>query len=272
MRTFKLLFTALALVGTLSTAHADQKSTPSFVSDGQFKVCSDPSFPPLEFFEKAGDKEPIGFDADVVHALAKYWGVKASFFVTEFTGLLPGLEANRCDAVISGTLITPERTQKLKAVGYLATSNIVIGSSKSTLHLNSLDDLSGQVVAVQSGTNNVKILADLNTRLTAAGKPLATVQTYPKQSDVIQQLLVGRAAASVTQATEFAYRDILNPGQLKTLYTFPEKQIFGVYVRPTGADTQAFEVAFEALRADGTMKAIAEKWKLPAANVELPAQ
>ncbi|MBC3456959.1 transporter substrate-binding domain-containing protein [Pseudomonas mosselii] len=268
MRKILLALSMFAIVSGFGSAYANEMLKPDFIADGEFKVCSDPSFPPLEFFEKAGDKDPIGFDADMVRALAKHWDVRPGFFVTEFTGLLPGLEANRCDAVISGTLITPERTQKLKAVGYLATSNVVIGSSKSTLKMTSLEDLSGQVVAIQSGTNNVKIMSELNNRLAAAGKPQATVQTYPKQSDAIQQLLLGRAAASISQATEYAYRDLLNPGQLQTLYTFPEKQIFGVYIRPIEGNVKALEQALAALRRQGEMKTIAEKWKLPSVNVE----
>jgi len=262
---------ALSLLTALSaTAFAAEK--PAFVSTGTFNVCSDPTFPPLEFFEKTGDREPSGFDADLIRALAKHWGVNARFIVTEFTGLLPGLEAQRCDAVISGTLITEERTKKLHAVPYLSSATIVFGSGKSELTLSSLDDLSGKVVAVQSGTRYVKIMDELNAKLSAAGKTPATVQTYPKGSDVAQQVLVGRAAAGLSQDTELAYRELQTPGQFKTFYSFPEKDVFGAYLRPSPADTQAVQAAVAALKADGTLKALSEKWKLASTNLEVAGQ
>ncbi|BAN47618.1 ABC transporter substrate-binding protein [Metapseudomonas resinovorans] len=270
-RPLKLLALAGLAAATLS-AGAMAESKPSFVSSGSFQVCSDPTFPPLEFFEKTGDREPSGFDADLIRAMAKHWGVKPRFIVTEFTGLLPGLDAKRCDAVISGTLITPERIQKLNAVPYLASSTIVFGSGKGDVKLNSLEDLSGKVVAVQSGTRYVTIMEKLNEQLKAAGKTPATLQTYPKGSDVAQQVLVGRAAAGLSQDTELAYRELQTPGQFKTLYAFPEKDIFGAYMRPNPEDKQAVLDAVAALKADGTLKAIAEKWKLDPANLDTTAQ
>ncbi|MCO6058658.1 ABC transporter substrate-binding protein [Pseudomonas sp. MOB-449] len=271
-RPLKLFALAGLFAATLSGGAMAADGKPSFVSSGSFQVCSDPTFPPLEFFEKTGDREPSGFDADLIRALAKHWGVKPRFIVTEFTGLLPGLDAKRCDAVISGTLITPERIQKLNAVAYLSSATVVFGSGKSDLKLNSLDDLSGKVVAVQSGTRYVTIMEKLNESLKAAGKTPATLQTYPKGSDVAQQVLVGRAAAGLSQDTELAYRELQTPGQFKSLYAFPEKDIFGAYMRPSPEDKQAVEAAVSALKADGTLKSIAEKWKLDPANLETAAQ
>jgi polar amino acid transport system substrate-binding protein len=272
MRTTTISALALSLLAATFGVTASAAEKPAFISSGTFNVCSDPTFPPLEFFEKTGDREPSGFDADLIRALAKHWGVDARFIVTEFTGLLPGLESKRCDAVISGTLITEERTQKLNAVPYLASATIVFGSGKSDLTLGSLDDLSGKVVAVQSGTRYVKIMEELNAKLSAAGKTPATLQTYPKGSDVAQQVLVGRASAGLSQDTELAYRELQNPGQFKTLYSFPEKDVFGAYLRPNAADKQAVQSAIDALKADGSLKAISEKWKLAPANLEVAGQ
>lgn len=272
MRTTPIPAIALSLLAATFGASVNAAEKPAFVSSGSFNVCSDPTFPPLEFFEKTGDREPSGFDTDLIRALAQHWGVKSRFIVTEFTGLLPGLDAKRCDAVISGTLITPERIQKLDAVAYLASATIVFGSGKTDLTLSSLDDLSGQVVAVQSGTRYVAIMEKLNEQLRAAGKTPAVLQTYPKGSDVAQQVLVGRAAAGLSQDTELAYRELQTPGQFKTLYSFPEKDIFGAYLRPNPQDKQAVQDAIDALKADGTLQTIAEKWKLDPANLETAAQ
>ena len=75
----------------------------------------------------------------------------------------------------------------------------------------------------------------------AEGKPLMEIQSYPKQTDAIQQLVVGRADATITQDTEAAFRETAQPGQFKIAYTYPDAQTFGIYYqqgsRAAGGDT-----------------------------------
>src|SRR5690606_37617087 len=107
---------AALLVGAASPAPA--QTAPDFAADG-FSVCVDPTFPPMEFMADAADKEPSGVDIDVARALAALWGVEASFVSMDFAGLLPSLEAGRCDSVISGTVLREYRLKTFNAVPYL---------------------------------------------------------------------------------------------------------------------------------------------------------
>ncbi len=118
-------------------------------------------------------------------------------------------------------------------------------------------------MAVQAGTNYVNILNELNEELQAAGEEGMEIQTYPKQTDAIQQLVVGRADATITQDTEAAFRELAQPGQFKIAYTYPEKQTFGIYYRPDAALGGALEATVEAMRDDGTLAALATTWNLP---------
>lgn len=259
-----LAVTAVAmLVGASYPAAADEIKN-NFATKGEFVVCTDATFPPLEFFEVAGAADPSGFDIDLAKALAKHWGLESRIVVSDFTGLLPGLAAQRCDAVISGVLITPERTKTYDAVPYLATTLVVFTGTQSNLTIETPEDLSGKVVAVQAGTRYVGELEKINVGLKEAGKSPITIQTYPKQTDVIQQVLVGRAAAAVSQDTELAYRELQKPGQLKSIYAFPGEDSFGIYLRQGTGDKELVTVAIDALFKDGTLKNIAETWHLSA--------
>src|SRR3954464_10474003 len=99
------LIAALVVAGTVTAASPVK---------GSFKYCSDPTFPPLESKTTAG--KPVGFDIDMANAIGKVWKVKAKFVETGFTGLLPGLSAKRCNMVISGIFVTPDRTKQFPAV------------------------------------------------------------------------------------------------------------------------------------------------------------
>lgn len=251
-----------ALAASTAVSMAAEEVRPSFVDKGEFVVCTDATFPPMEFFQAAGDQKPVGYDIDVAEALAAYWGVEPRIVVSEFTGLLPGLEAQRCNAVISGILVTEERTKTYDAAPYLGTALVAFTSAKSDLAITDPADLAGKVVAVQAGTHYVEELEKVSAKLKAEGKAEISIQTYPKQTDVIQQVLVGRAAAAVSQDTELAYRELQQPGQLKIVYTFPGQDRFGVYLRRNGDDKQAVEAALAALAENGTLKTITEKWQL----------
>jgi polar amino acid transport system substrate-binding protein len=255
-----------AVMGMSVAAGAAQEASPSaevFGDDGVLTNCVDPSFPPMEYFETQEAQEPIGFDIDLVNAIGERLGVEVTHIPTEFTGLLPALDAGRCDVVASGIYLTAKRLETFDAQPYYNTSIVLLTLADNT-EITSPDDLSGKTVAVQAGTNYVNILNDLNARFQAEGKPLMEMQSYPKQTDSIQQLIVGRADATITQDTEAAFREIAQPGQFKIAYTYPNQETFGIYY-PQGAEQLGAALAetVEAMRDDGTLAGIAETWGLP---------
>jgi polar amino acid transport system substrate-binding protein len=267
-----------AVLGMSVAAGAAQEASPGaevFGDDGVLTNCVDPSFPPMEYFETQEAQEPIGFDIDLVNAIGERLGVEVTHIPTEFTGLLPALDAGRCDVVASGIYLTAERLQTFDAQPYYDTSIVLLTPVDNT-EISSPDDLAGKTVAVQAGTNYVQILNDLNARFQAEGQPLMEIQSYPKQTDAIQQLVVGRADATITQDTEAAFRETAQPGQFKIAYTYPDPQTFGIYFQQ-GSEEMAATLAetVEAMRDDGALAEIAERWNLPVEgtnySTEVPA-
>ena len=266
----------LALLGGIATSGrvgvAAQAATPSpelladIGEDGLLTDCVDPSFPPMEYFEDENAETPIGFDIDLVTEIGRRLGVEVDFVSTEFTGLLPGLEAGRCDIIASGIYLTAERLQTFAAQPYYDSSIVLLVPSDND-DIASPQDLSGKTVAVQAGTNYVSIMEALNEELRAAGQDEANIQTYPRQTDAIQQLVVGRADATITQDTEAAFREKAQPGQFKIAYTYTDPETFGIYYRPdaTGLGA-ALRSTVEAMREDGTLAALAATWNLPEAG------
>lgn len=255
---------AAALIASGGIASAN----PSFTASGKLTVCTDATFPPMEYFAQTGDKEPVGFDVDMMRALAETWKAKLEIVALDFSGLLPGLEAKRCDAVISGIFLNKERLKNFDGVAYLSTASVLVGKGGEKPIANT-DGLSGKTVAVQTGTDFVKWMDEINAGLKAKNKPPAEAQLYPKASDVIQQVLLGRAYAGFTQDTEVAFRDMQNPGKLATVYTFPDRQTFGIYVRREGTNLEEINKAVSALRANGTLAKLIKKWNLAPNQLEV---
>ena len=277
-RRFVAMAIVPAILGITVAASGAQEATPSaeaFGDDGVLTNCVDPSFPPMEYFESQEAQEPIGFDIDLVNAIGERLGGEVTHIPTDFTGLLPALDAGRCDVVASGIYLTAERLETFDAQPYYDTSIVLLTRADNT-DITSPENLAGKTVAVQAGTNYVEILNDLNAELQAAGQPAMDIQSYPDQTDAIQQLVVGRADATITQDTEAAFRETAQPGQFKIAYTYPDPQTFGIYFRQGSEPlAEALAETVEALRDDGTLAEIAETWNLPVEgtdySTEVPA-
>ena len=256
------LIAALAVVGTAGASH--RLNAPV---KGSFKYCDNPTFPPLE--SKTPSGKLVGFDVDMANAIAKLWKVKAKFVFSSFGGLLPALGAKRCDVVISGIFITPDRVKQYPAVPYMKTHRALIVKAGNPKAIKGPDDLSGKNVAVQASTKYEEYLKSLNEQFKSSGKAQMNLQSYPGDEDAIAQILLGRADAVLTQDTSGAYQKKNNPGKLAIAYLFPETDTFGIYYRKS--DTKlgaALRSAIKTLKKNGTLKTLAKKQQIPVGDVK----
>src|SRR5690242_18416235 len=156
-----LTLVAVGVVGA-GSAGARQAAT--------FKYCTDPTFPPLEFTTTSGSI--VGFDVEMATALAKTWGDTASPVKTAFPGLIPALNSKKCDAVISGIFVTPDRQKQAGVVSYMHTHRVLIVKAGNPKKIHSPNQLKGLVVAVQTGTKYEEYLKALKAKIGS------TLQSY----------------------------------------------------------------------------------------------
>src|SRR5436309_2708057 len=255
-----VLLAALAAVGTAGAIGISPVK-------GSFKYCSDPTFPPMESKTAAG--KPVGFDIDMANAVAKVWKVKAKFVKTAFPGLLPALASKRCNIVISGIFVTPDRLKQFPAVTYMKTHRALVVQAGNPKGIKGPNDLSGKNVAVQAGTKYEEFLKALNDQFKSSGKAQMNLQSYPGDTDAVGQILVGRADAVLTQDTSGAFQRKAHPGKLAIPYLFPETDTFGIYYRKS--DTKlgtALKAAIKTLKKNGTLKVLAKKQQIPVSDVK----
>ncbi|MGE8064616.1 transporter substrate-binding domain-containing protein [Pseudomonas sp. NPDC089569] len=260
---------SLGLVGSLAfAANNSTDMKPSFAQGDTLNVCTAGEFPPMEFYAKPGDARMVGFEVDVMQALARHWGVNLQLVVGDFKGLLPSLDSKRCDVVASGMTLTADRLKRYDGVGYFKSAKVMVTSTRGE-PMRTPQDLSGKVIAIEAGTTYEGTVSALNKQLVESGRNPVSMQTYPSASAVIQQVLVGRAAATITQDTTAAYRSSQLPGQLQITYTYPDAELFGLYLRKDAADLQKLKEALAALQQSGELKTLLVKWNLPAMSTDV---
>src|SRR4051794_22528880 len=227
-----------------------------------FKYCSDPTFPPMEYTTSSG--KIVGFDVDMAAALAKTWGDTASASKTAFPGLIPALNSKRCDAVISGIFITPDRQKQAGVVSYMKTHRALVVKGGNPKKIHSPNQLKGHVVAVQAGTKYEEYLKALQKKIGF------TLQSYPGDNDAVAQVLLGRADAVLTQDTSFAYQAKQHPGRIAVGFTFSASDQFGIYLRKADGATLGAQITdgIRQLRATGVLAKLAAKYKIPPNTVK----
>jgi polar amino acid transport system substrate-binding protein len=101
--------------------------------------------------------EIIGFEVDLIKALAHAMGLEVRLVVRPFADLLPALEKGEVDLVISGMTITPERNARVAFAGpYFITGKSVLTKSEMIANVQSateLDDPSRSYAALAGSTS-----------------------------------------------------------------------------------------------------------------------
>jgi polar amino acid transport system substrate-binding protein len=225
-----------------------------------FKYCTDPTFPPMEYATSSGSI--VGFDVDMASSLAKTWADTASPVKTAFPGLIPALNSKKCDAVISGIFVTPDRRKQAGVVPYMNTHRVLIVKAGNPKGITTPFKLEGKVVAVQAGTKYEEYLKALQKRIKF------TLQSYPGDTDAVAQVLLGRADAVLTQDTSYAYQAKQHPGKIAVGYTFAASDRFGIYFRRGDQAGLRIASGVKTLKANGTLKRLASKYKIPVSTVK----
>jgi polar amino acid transport system substrate-binding protein len=238
---------ALCVGGLLVAGAADARSIEDIRKSGTLIVASEGKFAPFNFVE--GGKL-AGFEIDIANAVAQKMGLKVEWKSMGFDGLLVGLGQDRWDMVIASHGITEERAKAVTfANPHYCTGGVIISRDG---RLRTAKDLTGKVVAVQTGTtyyDNAKKL------------PVKEVKNFPQDASARAALETGHVDAWVTD--KFVARASLaaTPGTaLKTGdYLFVER-IAAAFAKGNTGLANEVNKALEAILADGTYAAISKKW------------
>ncbi len=114
-------------------------------------IATDATFPPFEMVDEA-TKELIGFDIELMEAVAAQAGLQFEFVNLPFDPMLAGLSECQYDMAIAAITITDERKEQfLFSEPYVDAGQIITVQSGNSTIL-SKDDLTGKIIGAQLGT------------------------------------------------------------------------------------------------------------------------
>ncbi len=120
MSTSRLLWSSMTITAALalSACSSPQDSTDASgdaQADGSagktLRIATEGAYPPFNYTNADGSL--AGYDIDVANALCEQMQAKCEIVAQEWDGIIPGLLAQKYDAVVAGMSITPERQEKV---------------------------------------------------------------------------------------------------------------------------------------------------------------
>ena len=128
-----------------------ESEKPLTITEGILSVGIEIGYPPMEYYDTDGIT-PVGFDIELVNALAEKLGLQVNFIDTAWEGILAGLNANRFDIAVNITILPGREERYNFTKPYINTSIAVAALKDSAVKLEKLEDIAGKRVGYQGGT------------------------------------------------------------------------------------------------------------------------
>ena len=234
---------------------------PQSVRDGGvLRVGTDASYAPMSSFGPDG-RTIIGVEPDLGVLIGRVLGVRLQFVNTDFAKLLGDVAGGNPDIAMSAMTDTPERAKTVDFVDYFSAGTSIVVQRGNPAGVTDLKDLCGKIVAVESATTQVGLLA--RTQKNCGDRPII-VKSYPTNSDALLQLRTGRVAGALNDFPPASL--LVNDPRTKSNYqlastTQYEPGLYGIAVakRQPGL-REAVQGAFEELLRSGVYKDVMARW------------
>lgn len=246
MRAITTLALALGLVAAVSGAQA--RDWTAIKQSGTIIAASEGAYPPFNYFQ--GSKL-TGYEIDVMEAVAKKLGLKVEWRALAFDALIAAIRQGRFDVAIASHGITEERQKSVDFTNpHYCSGGQVVAKPNGPLKAA---QLAGKTLGVQLATT----YAEAAQKVSGAKE----VKTYPKDTDALQALIGGRIDAWVTD--RFVAKAAIEKNSaagLKAGDMLFVERIAMIHKKGNAELDSQLNGALTALKADGTLKAISEKY------------
>ena len=241
-----------------SAASASADSDLAYIQGKGKMVIGYTVYAPMNYTDDEGSF--TGFDTELATAVCEKLGVEPEFVEINWDTKVVELDAKSIDCIWNGMTLTEDIMANTATTKAYAKNAQVVVVKESTAY-TSTADLAGKTVVAEAGSaGEAAIQGDEN--LAKADYVSKNVQT-----DCLMEVAAGTADAAVLDLT-LANAMIGEGTDYASLKIVDElnAEEYGVAFRKGSDAAAVVDAAFDALKADGTMQALAEKYELTLAD------
>jgi polar amino acid transport system substrate-binding protein len=218
-------------------------------STAKIRVATDATWKPFEYVDD--NKQIVGFDIDVMNAIAEKEKLNIEFVDVGWDPLLAGIAQGTYDCAISSITITDERKQSMLFSDpyFVAGQMVVVQASNTTI--TGIATITGTVGA-QLGTTGAMEVEKV------AG---ATLKVYDDIGLAFQDLMNGQINAVVCDSPVAQGHANRNPDKLKIVGGMVTSENYGIAVAKGKTDLlNKINAGIKAIKAEGLIEQLSEKW------------
>ncbi len=215
-------------------------------------------FEPMDYKDDSGNW--IGFDADLAAAFAKSLGVDVEFVEINWDNKIMELDGKTIDCVWNGMTLTDEVKSSMSTTNaYCNNSQIVILPKDKADQYKDKDSLKDLKFAVESGSAGEEQAKELGAEYTpveSQANALMEVSSGTSDAAIIDSLMAAAMVGEGTSYENLTYTVKLNDEE------------YGVGFRKGSDLTEKLNQFFADSYKDGSMKKLADTYKVSAALIE----
>lgn len=217
------------------------------------KVVTDPVWPPFEYMNEE-TKEMIGFDIDLMNAIAKDQGLTVEFVNQAFDTAIASMASCQYDASISAITITEERGKQFLFSDPYFTSGQILTVKEGNEALSTKDAVKGKTLGGQNGTTGAMMAQEW------ASEGWCKVKIYDSVDLAFLDLKNGQIDATLTDDTvAYAYSEQLG-GIIPVGELFSSEE-YGIAICKSEKDLQTkINDGLAKVKEDGTWDEIYAKY------------
>lgn len=239
--------TVLCLAFALLAAGCGQKK-----AEDTIKYGLDAAYKPFEFRDE--QNKIVGFDADLMNALAKEMGKKAEPVDTAWDGIIPALLNNKFDVAATALTITPERAKSVDFTQPYFKSGQVVAVRVNEKAITTPAQLKDKNIGVQ-----INSTGDLSA--TEKVKDAKDIKRYNSVPDIFVALENKEVDAVVVDAVVALEYNKANPGKVTLLADYLTEEQLGLAVKKGNKELlEQLNKALEKIKTNGEYDKIYEKW------------
>ncbi|MFT4087561.1 MAG: ABC transporter substrate-binding protein [Gordonia sp. (in: high G+C Gram-positive bacteria)] len=223
---------------------------------GVLRVGTNPPYQPNEF--KNRDGQIIGYDVDLVDAIAQVLGLRAEYFESAFDKIIPAVQAGTYDMGMSSFTDSKEREQQVDFVTYYSAG---IQWAQRTGDSVDPNNACGKRVGVQKTTvEDTDEVPAKSAACEKAGKEPIKKMQFDTQDQAVNALLLGKVDAFSADSPVTAYAIKKTDGQLEATGPVYDAAPYGFPMAKGSSLGPAVQQALQFLIDKGYYKQIAEHW------------
>lgn len=245
-----MTFNRRTLIGAVTGLALSLAALPVMAQD-VLRVGSYPANPPWENRNADGAFE--GFEVDIVTEIARRIGRTAEIEGYDFRALFVATASGRVDIVISSLTITDERLESQSFTQAYVEGAMGIGVREGS-EIQSLEDLRDRRIGTIATSFPE---AYMNERAAEIG--FASNSSYDSVSNMLTDLMAGRVDAVVNDVVGLRYAFQQMSG-LTVTHEIVTGERFAMMMPKDSPLLQSVNDAISAMKEDGTMAAIYERW------------